>query len=192
MKQKRWDKIVTAVAEGRIDEAYFLLRSLVEDGEKAAYREVGNLYEIGGRGIKQDYRKALEWYKKAIEDAEDAYGYYCIAKLYLFGRGVERDYWKALTYFELASEHDIFLADYLLGRIYHFGAGPIEKDIDKASKYYKKAIEQGHAFSIRNLAQLEYENRNYFSWIKNRILANLVGLWIILTGGLNDSRLKQE
>jgi len=192
MEQDLWDKAVDAVHDGRVDEALSLFKSIADDGEKAAYVAIGNLYEVGGKNIKQDYEEAFGWYKKAIEEVEDADGTYCIAKLYFSGRGVEKDYRMAFLLFEGAADSGVFLADYYLGNIYHFGIG-LEKDFEKARHHYKKAIEQDHVFSIRNLARLEYESGNYFLWVKYRMLGYLTLFKIFFSGSmsLSDNRLKQ-
>ena len=58
---------------------------------------VGYLYD-NGRGVLQDYKKAMEWYQKAAlqgsGNAMDAIG-----KLYEDGKGVPQDYKKAVEWY---------------------------------------------------------------------------------------------
>ncbi|KAI8885317.1 HCP-like protein [Backusella circina FSU 941] len=67
----------------------------------AIYR-LGTLYE-DGRGVSQDYEKAVRLYEYAgIKDHEDAL--YRLAQMYLYSKGVELDYLKAYDLYKRASE----------------------------------------------------------------------------------------
>ena len=60
---------------------------------------LGNMYEFG-RGVSQDYQKAIEYYSKAV-DQDYSRGYYSLATLYKSGLGVEKDTPLALKYYSL-------------------------------------------------------------------------------------------
>ena len=51
-----------------------------------------------GKGVEQDYSKALEWLKKAA-DAGNSAAMYNIGYMYEYGKGVEQDYTKALEWY---------------------------------------------------------------------------------------------
>ena len=56
-----------------------------------------------GQGVEQDYKKAVEWYRKAAEqghaDAQNNLGF-----MYYTGQGVEQDYKKAVEWYRKAAE----------------------------------------------------------------------------------------
>ena len=51
-----------------------------------------------GKGVEQDYSKALEWYNKAV-NAGNAAAMCNIGRMYECGKGVEQDYSKALEWY---------------------------------------------------------------------------------------------
>ena len=57
-----------------------------------------------GQGVKQDYFKAIEWFKKASSQkytpAQKQLGY-----MYRYGIGVKKDYSKAKKYYGLACDN---------------------------------------------------------------------------------------
>jgi TPR repeat protein len=59
------------------------------------------MYE-NGRGVKQDYREAVQWYRKAA-DHGDAAAQFNLGTLYANGRGVAVDYVEAYHWLSLAS-----------------------------------------------------------------------------------------
>ena len=63
---------------------------------------VGGLYKEG-KGVKQDYQKASEYYKKAC-DLDDGESCGMVGYLYKEGEGVKQDYQKASEYFKKACD----------------------------------------------------------------------------------------
>lgn len=57
--------------------------------------------------------------------------------------GVTRDYAKAIHYYTQASAQDNALASLYLGVMNHFGIGYGEANIQRADRYYKKALAVG-------------------------------------------------
>lgn len=66
---------------------------------------IGWFYETG-RGVLQDYGRAVEWYLKAAEDQHEGAQFH-IGALYEGGCGVPQDYTKALEWYLKAAEMDI-------------------------------------------------------------------------------------
>ena len=64
---------------------------------------VGNMYSEGRPRVKQDYSKALHWYRKAA-DAGDAYAQYWVGVFYEFGFGVEKNLENAFCWYRKAKE----------------------------------------------------------------------------------------
>ncbi len=77
---------------------------------------LGNMYEFG-RGVSQDYQKAIEYYSKAV-DQDYSRGYYALATLYKSGLGVEKDTPLALKYYTIAADKGHVSAMYNLAVLY--------------------------------------------------------------------------
>ena len=56
-----------------------------------------------GRGVKQDYIKAVEWYQRAAEQGYAAAQYH-LGVMYDNGQGVKQDYIKAVEWYQKAAE----------------------------------------------------------------------------------------
>jgi TPR repeat protein len=56
-----------------------------------------------GKGVKQNHKKAVEWYTKAAEQG-DAQSQYNLAVSYLEGEGVKKDEQKAIMLLRQAAE----------------------------------------------------------------------------------------
>lgn len=184
----RWDEARKAFSNSDKNAALYLLRSLASDKELAAYREIGNIYELGGGGVEIDYKKAFSWYKKSVDEADDALGYYGLGRLYYLGRGVERNYESARWYFEQAASADIALANLMLGRIYNLGLG-VEKDTHLARKYFNKAGENGYVQAIKNLGHLEIKDGNIIKGISLQLRGITLHL-ILYIKSSHDPRLR--
>jgi TPR repeat protein len=72
-----------------------------QQGDAKAQVFVAYLYETG-QGVKQDYAKAAEWYRKAAEKG-NATAQTQIGNMYFQGRGVPQNYIYAYMWLELAS-----------------------------------------------------------------------------------------
>ena len=57
-----------------------------------------------GKGVKQDYFKAVEWYQKAAEQGI-APAQFNLGVMYHNGKGVRQNYTKAKEYFGLACDN---------------------------------------------------------------------------------------
>ena len=80
------------------------IRNAAELGLAPAQFILGECYEFGEKGFKQNKKKAAKWYRKAAEqnmpEAERKLGY-----MYLFGEGVKKDREKAKEWFFKAAIH---------------------------------------------------------------------------------------
>ena len=54
-----------------------------------------------GKGVFEDYKQAVHWYRKAAEQG-DAEAQYSLGLMYAIGRGVPQDYKHAYMWFTLA------------------------------------------------------------------------------------------
>ena len=165
--QDRWDKAKICIRNGDRTGALFILKSLVKDGELAAYREVANAYELCG-----EYREAFHWYKQSVDIANDAWGAYRLGRLYCYGNGVDKDYEKALWYFDLAAENRISMAHLMLGRMYYLGWG-VNKDLVKAEYHFECAADAGLVYAEKLLGETLMRKGN---WLKG-IGIYIRGIW---------------
>ena len=81
-------------------------------------KNLGYLYEEG-KGVRQDFKKALEWYRKGA-DLGNAAAESGLAGMYRDGKGVTKDLKKAIELYRRAVEHGNKYAqkelDLLLGK----------------------------------------------------------------------------
>lgn len=150
-----------------------------EQGSQEACRRVGLFYKTG-KGVRRNNTKAIEWYKKAN-------AYSRVGDVY----NDKNDFSEALKWYTKAAEtgdhfDQSFLATYLynhemyeealkweikasegnpdycraVGRYYEWGKG-VEKDLDGAMRWYKKAAEGGGAESKVFLGQKLFEQKHY-------------------------------
>ena len=90
------------------------LKKAAADGDGAAQYTLGVHYAVGDLG-RQDYRQAMEWFRKAA-DRGNVRARGKIAALYWAGRGTPKDYSKAYYWALLAQaggdkDADVFIAD---------------------------------------------------------------------------------
>ncbi|BEG57401.1 hypothetical protein NHP21005_10890 [Helicobacter sp. NHP21005] len=130
----------------------------IELGDTGLYGRVAKMY-ARGIGCKQDEKKALEYYQKAVEvrrGDEDYYKACCgLADMYFEGRGVDKDYAKALEYYKEIIEawqqrsaqpegnlrfswKTYGKACHRLSQMYEKGLG-VTPDLQKAFEHLKKA-----------------------------------------------------
>src|SRR5262249_14384718 len=86
-----------------------------------AQYNLGNLYG-SGRGVPQDFRQAMAWYRKAA--AQDyALAGASLGYAYDVGRGVAQDPAQAANWYRKAADDGTADAQYSIGRLYQQGRG---------------------------------------------------------------------
>ena len=146
-------------------EALQQLQGRAEQGDADAQNELGEIY-YWGMGVKIDYRKAFEWFEKAMKQ-NHVFAKFNIGKMFYWGRGIEKDEKRAevlckevLDEIKELVENGNVDAQYSLGWMYDNGLG-VEKDEREAVKWYRLAAEQGNAGAQNNLnILLERVGRN--------------------------------
>lgn len=111
--------------------------------------ELGQLYEFG-KGVEQNYQKALEWYTRSAE-AGLSKAEYSIGLLYEQGRGVAENYTMAAAWYQKAAEKNDPWALNNLAFLYSHGRG-VEQSDEKANELYIQAANLGHFQAQYNLA----------------------------------------
>ena len=138
----------------RYEESFALRKAIEKYNNRISISNIGWHYHYG-KGVKQDYVKAFEWYKKAAEQG-DAWAQNKIGWLYQNGYGVIQDYAKAFEWYKKAAEQGNADAQGNLGFFYYNGYGVVQ-NYAKAFEWYKKAAEQGNAWAQNKLGWL-YQN----------------------------------
>ena len=52
-------------------------------------------------------------------------------------------------------------ASNLIGNMYLNGIYPLDRDVEKAKEYYKKAADNNYAYAYNNLGRIEEDNNNF-------------------------------
>jgi TPR repeat protein len=189
--ESRWQEAKTLYRNGDKSGALFLYKSLVKDGELAAYTEVANIYEQpSGGGVAQDFFKAREWYKKTIDIANDVYGCIGLGRMFYYGKGGTRDFDQAFEYYSMDEDKLIPVVNLMLGRMYGLGHG-VTKDYDKAKHYYRKAVNSGNVVALKDLGLLELELKNYWHGVYHWCLAILKIIFLAFRHR-HDPRLRSQ
>ncbi|CAG8500273.1 4959_t:CDS:1 [Ambispora gerdemannii] len=130
--------------------AYVWFLIAASGGSKEAALQLADAYQ-GGQGIKRNEASALRWYNVAAKNGS-LVALYKLGQAYHQGNGVKRSRDKAFRYFvqylkraecEEDDVSDIGVSQYVLGNCYHYGWG-VTKDLHMASKWYRKAIDNGN------------------------------------------------
>jgi hypothetical protein len=131
-----------------------ILYRRAEAGDSSAMVDLGMNYAYG-RGVPQDYPKAVNWLLKA-SDAGDAAGMNNMGVMYANGFGVPRDYQQAAAWYRKAAEAGYVRAMANLGSMYEHGNG-VPRDSQQALDWYRKAAEGGSSSAMYDLGVM-YEN----------------------------------
>lgn len=120
-----------------------------KDNADAMYN-VGLLY-MNGQGVKQDYKHAKQWFKRAAfyGSADAAYNLGTMYMSQKFGFPSKKD---ALYWWKEAAEHGHIDSQYNLGVLLAFGHGT-KIDNKGALSWWYKAATKGHKQSAQALAE---------------------------------------
>ena len=112
---------LTAAQTGDYQTAFKLWKPLAEKGNALAQFNLGIMYN-DGKGVPQDYVKAVIWYLSAAEQGV-AFAQYSLGLMYLEGKGVRRDYAEASKWFRKAADQGNADAQVRLGGMCADGKG---------------------------------------------------------------------
>ena len=128
-----------------ISKAIELYEASLKLGNNNAIFNLANLYDE-----QNDYVKAIHYYKLAIKE-NDSEAMYNIGLIYLNGnKDIKCDYFKAMKYFKMAAKCGDSDAMIRIAEIYYDHGIP-KKDITKAIKYLKRAIEHNNEEAVDKL-----------------------------------------
>ncbi|MFQ5618655.1 MAG: tetratricopeptide repeat protein [Rhodospirillales bacterium] len=147
---------------------------LARDGDVRAQRNLGYLYEKG-KGVPQDHREAVSWYRKAAEKG-DPKAQFNLAIMYFNGDGIVRNYRQAAAWFRKAADQGHTKAQYSLGSMASTGRG-ILTDVVEAYLWFSLASrsgDKGATYALRRLvkrmtpAQIDRARRMIQKWLDER------------------------
>lgn len=116
-------------------------------------REAVRLYEDGKRALEEkDYDSAYKFFQQSA-DFGNIDVIYELSECYYWGRGIEINYDKAVSLIRLGLEKkNNNNCLFLMGRAFNDGKA-VDKDIDKAKTYYRRAIDECSDKSVIGKAQ---------------------------------------
>ena len=144
-------------------------------------RAIGDIYSMGGWGIRKDDAESAIWYRKAAESG-DRYSMLTLGDMYFYGRGVEKDAMEAVRWYLLATEGCPILNHsrneeshkyriyYRLAGCYWRGEG-VNKNVFTAAKWWLKWFDEsgfGIVVVVGGIAVL------FTIWLTIIIIKNIV------------------
>jgi len=136
---------------------------LAVKGLGKAYNNVGLNYQ-NGRGIEQNYQKAMEFYRKGA-DLGYHYAIGNVGYMYNKGFGVEQDYSEAKRWYLKAARLGNIFSQLQLGYLYKDGLGG-EKEIEQAKRWYRMAADHGDPKGQYRLGAIYDVERQYDEALK--------------------------
>jgi len=107
--------------------------------------------------MKKEKLESLYYFQHSADLGEKNAQVY-LGKLYFKGEQVRQDFKIALRYFKLASKQSDDFSQNIIGICYNGGLG-VDKNREKAEKYWQQAAEKGNFNAHLNLIRFATENR---------------------------------
>jgi len=111
----------------------------------------GYAYE-SGKGVKQDYIQAFQWYSKAAQDG-NVYAQGALGRLYENGQGIPADLSKAIQWYGSAAAEGDADAEHQMARLYRLGLG-VSQDYVQARAWYAKSAAHGDVGAENGLGEM--------------------------------------
>ena len=142
--------------EPRFDKAYEYFLAAANDNHPSACWMIGNMIinKKIGSGNKEDYKKAIEYFKKA-KNLGNIAAINSLGLCYQNGLGVTKDLNKALDYFKEAANKNYAYAFNNLGKYYES-----LKKFDVAYKYFLKSANSNESYACNKIGEYERNKGN--------------------------------
>ena len=111
----------------------------------------GFMYQEGLGGLKKDFKKAVEHYKRAIKIDSYSPSLYNLSFLYKAGVGISKDMNKYFEVLQKSAKQGYVYAQFNLADNYHFERNGVSEDFGKAYYWYQQASNQGLAKAARRI-----------------------------------------
>jgi tetratricopeptide (TPR) repeat protein len=115
--------------------------------------KLGWAYEHGS-GVNADTIEAVKWYWKSADQGDD-FAQFALGFLYEKGKGIPQDLEEAAHLYRKAAEQGNDAAENNLGVMYELGRGGLQKNINQAIIWYKKAASKNNQNAIANLKRVQ-------------------------------------
>ncbi|KAG0314859.1 hypothetical protein BGZ97_008879 [Linnemannia gamsii] len=126
-----------------------------EQGYAKADVDIGYLFKEG-LGVPRDYKKAIEWFQKAMEDDPTYHvAPFEMGQMHNQGLGVPLDYSKAAEWFVKAADLGDVNAQRSLGAMYRDGRQGVPQD--SAMEWYLKAADHQHTEAYFCIGELYFD-----------------------------------
>jgi TPR repeat protein len=173
-----WNKAQEAAERGDMAGCLFVMKALAQKGVWQIYSRIGELYERGGPGVPKDIDEAVNWYRKAVFEGDDAIGHVGLGRAYYSGLGIPRDPALALKHLERAVSLGRADAGIYLGLMYSQPFG-VARDLDRAEKYLRLAIDHEYPYAHLVLARVAFSRWRVVEglrlWLRGFRLATKIG-----------------
>jgi TPR repeat protein len=144
-----FDEGLAAYQKGALVTAVKELRPLAQAGHAEAQYYLGRVYYYGGRGIRHDYARAAQWFRKAADQGHAA-AEYKIGGMYFSGRGVSQDYPEAARWWRKAADQGHGESLNNLGALYANGVG-VARDLVVSYALQEVSRANGNELAADNL-----------------------------------------
>ena len=141
----------------------YSMRSLASSGNAYANYELGSNEYYGYYAGYPRYDEAFKYLDKAAS-MDHASANYMIGNMFvrgLLGNKSKEELEKGYMYLEKSYNLGNIAASNMIGNMYLNGIYPLEKDVNKAIEYYKKASSNNYAYAYNNLGKIEENKGNY-------------------------------
>lgn len=145
------------IDESSLDLIFETCETHAKAGNPVSMNNLGYLYKYG-KGIKQDYCKALEWFNRSAEK-KNSHAENNLGIMYLNGYGVDKNIILAREWFDKSANKKNPYGYSSLGDLY-FSNSDINKDYVKAVEYYNSAIKYGDVHAMNCLGHI-YQTGGY-------------------------------
>lgn len=125
-------------------------------GFSIAWDNLGRMYKNKECGVRQDFAKACEYFRKG-KGEESVPCIYSLGFMHYKGLGCKQDYGLAAQLFKTAAENEYTPAEYFYGLCLRNGYG-VEQNADEASLWLNRAANKGYRDAIEELDRTEPEN----------------------------------
>lgn len=132
-------------------ERFFRIKELAEQGHALEQVYLGTYYE-DGLGVRQDYEKALHWYKESAKQ-NNSEGQLQVGRAYYKGQGIEQDYEKARYWYLKSAKQNNANSQSWLGLMYQYGKG-VQPNSRVAKEWYGKSCDNGNPVGCKSYREL--------------------------------------
>ena len=147
---------IHATAKGELaqrDEGLRLLRAAAAAHVPEAEIRLGELLAFGTDGIAPEPEEGRKWLMVAAS-RKDARGALGLARIYRDGLGVKADWTEAAKWAQGAYRNGNWSGAVFIGRLLQKGGPNLDKDVNEALKFFKRAYGEGHAPALAAIREL--------------------------------------